>query len=304
MTLAQSGIVPDWIDKAADPCQDFFAHACGGFLKTAQIPPDRESWGAIQLVTRDNEEFLRRVLEDARPGDKIGDYYAACMDEPAIEKTGIALIRPMLDEIAKVKDGATAAHAVTVLHGESVTPFFDISPQQDFADATQVIAGLDQAAKDLATGDIFFLTYSGHGGQLPDKNGDEPDGQDETWCLYDGQLVDDELYAKWAKFKPGVRIFVLSDSCHSGSVVKLAFYQGTVLAGGVSPTEPNEVRYRRSGQRCRLRLIPRSRWQQATRHCRGSAGLDLETARLKSSCSRVRICARAWAINRSLEPKK
>ena len=129
----------------------------------------------------------------------------------------------------------------------------DIAKQKNFsstllltqkATRKQVIAGLDQAAKDLATGDIFFLTYSGHGGQLPDKNGDEPDGQDETWCLYDGQLVDDELYAKWAKFKPGVRIFVLSDSCHSGSVVKLAFYQGTVLAGGGSPTEPNEVRYR------------------------------------------------------------
>src|SRR5262249_51914687 len=65
MTLAQSGIVPEWIDRGADPCQDFFAYSCGGFTKTAQIPPDRSSWGAIQIVTKDNEEFLRKVLETA-----------------------------------------------------------------------------------------------------------------------------------------------------------------------------------------------------------------------------------------------
>src|SRR6185312_14556952 len=94
MSLSQSGIVPDWIDKGADPCQDFFAYACGGFTKTATIPPDRSSWGAIQIVTKDNEEFLKKVLEDlsAKPGDRLGDFYAACMDEPGIEKAGITPI--------------------------------------------------------------------------------------------------------------------------------------------------------------------------------------------------------------------
>ena len=83
-----------------------------------------------------------------------------------------------------------------------------------------VLAGLRAAAKALSAGDLFFLTYSGHGGQVPDANGDEPDGQDETWCLFDGQLIDDELYAEFAGFKAGVRILVLSDSCHSGSVTR------------------------------------------------------------------------------------
>jgi putative endopeptidase len=144
MTLAQSGIVPDWLDRRADPCTDFYQFACGGFLATAQIPPDRSSWGAIEIVTKQSEEFLRGVLEAAPVTDKLGAYYAACMDEPRIEAAGIAPIRPLLDAIAKVKDGKTAAQAIVALHAGAVFPFFGIAPQQDFADATQVIASLDQ----------------------------------------------------------------------------------------------------------------------------------------------------------------
>ena len=80
------------------------------------------------------------------------------------------------------------------------------------------------AAKTLQGGDLFFLTYSGHGGQVPDVNGDEADKKDETWCLYDGQLIDDELYFELSKFAAGVRILVLSDSCHSGTVTREAIF--------------------------------------------------------------------------------
>ena len=83
-----------------------------------------------------------------------------------------------------------------------------------------VLAAMRAAAKALKAGDLFFLTYSGHGGQVPDLNGDEPDQQDETWCLFDGQLLDDELYFELSRFAGGVRILVLSDSCHSGSVTR------------------------------------------------------------------------------------
>lgn len=92
--------------------------------------------------------------------------------------------------------------------------------------AKAVKAAITKAAKSLKKGDIFFLTYSGHGGQVPDTNGDEgrfgdtADGKDETWCLYDRELIDDELAALYAQFKAGVRIVVLSDSCHSGSVTR------------------------------------------------------------------------------------
>ena len=57
------------------------------------------------------------------------------------------------------------------------------------------------AAKALKPGDLFFLTYSGHGGQVPDVTGDEDDKQDETWCLYDGQLIDDELYFELSRVR-------------------------------------------------------------------------------------------------------
>jgi metacaspase-1 len=89
------------------------------------------------------------------------------------------------------------------------------------ATSAAVTAAIERAAAELESGDIFFCTNSSHGGQVPDKNDeDEDDRSDETWLLYDRQLVDDELYALWGKFKPGVRIFVLSDSCHSGTVTR------------------------------------------------------------------------------------
>ncbi|MDF0666297.1 MAG: caspase family protein [Nitrospira sp.] len=83
-----------------------------------------------------------------------------------------------------------------------------------------VLPVIKSAASKLVSGDIFFLTYSGHGGQLPDLNGDEDDNQDETWCLYDGELVDDELNSALCAFKSGVRVLVLSDSCHSGTATR------------------------------------------------------------------------------------
>lgn len=88
------------------------------------------------------------------------------------------------------------------------------------ATRAKVLAGIRAAAKALRAGDLFFLSYSGHGGQVPDIDGDEPDKKDETWCLYDGQLIDDELYFELSRFAAGVRILVLSDSCHSGSVTR------------------------------------------------------------------------------------
>ena len=109
-----------------------------------------------------------------------------------------------------------------------------------------VLNGIGDAAKNLKSGDIFFLTYSGHGGQAPDLNNEEPDGMDETWCLYDGQLIDDELYSSWGAFTSGVRIFLLSDSCHSGTVSKAIHYREKLRSGlpPVYRAMPDEVALR------------------------------------------------------------
>lgn len=111
------------------------------------------------------------------------------------------------------------------------------------ATRTNVSNGIIDAAQRLAAGDIFMLCYSGHGGQLPDKNSDEPDRMDETWCLYDSELVDDEIYSLLSAFKRGVRILMFSDSCHSGSVAKQAYYRTAGKLIGLNET-PTGTHYR------------------------------------------------------------
>jgi len=91
------------------------------------------------------------------------------------------------------------------------------------ATSTALLGLIEKAARELVEDDFFSLTYSGHGGQINDVNNDEPDGLDETWSLYDRELVDDELYAMWSRFRPGVRVVVLSDTCHSGTMTKAMF---------------------------------------------------------------------------------
>jgi hypothetical protein len=87
------------------------------------------------------------------------------------------------------------------------------------ATSARVLAELAKAARTLKAGDMLLLTYSGHGGQVPAVNGgEEDDGLDETWVLYDRMLIDNELFSMWSQFAAGVHIFMLSDSCHSGTV--------------------------------------------------------------------------------------
>lgn len=92
------------------------------------------------------------------------------------------------------------------------------------ATAEKVLKALERYARQLQPGDLFLLTYSGHGGTVEDpffmnKRGDE--AEDETWCLYGRQLIDDELYEAFLQFREGVRILVVSDSCHSGTVTRV-----------------------------------------------------------------------------------
>ncbi|MBS1794637.1 MAG: caspase family protein [Acidobacteria bacterium] len=86
------------------------------------------------------------------------------------------------------------------------------------ANTKNVVTAITDASGLLKAGDTMLITYSGHGGQIKDSNNNEGDGFDETWCLYDRQMIDDEMFELWTKFDEGVRILVISDSCHSGTV--------------------------------------------------------------------------------------
>jgi metacaspase-1 len=86
------------------------------------------------------------------------------------------------------------------------------------ATRAKVMQELRIAAKQLKAPDLFLLYFSGHGGQIKDHDGDEKDHKDETWCLYDGHYLDDELYAALQQFKTGTRIVLISDCCHSGGI--------------------------------------------------------------------------------------
>ena len=102
---------------------------------------------------------------------------------------------------------------------------------------------IGDAAKKMRPGDIFLLSYSGHGGQVPDYSGDEAadrpdDFTDETLCLFDGQLIDDELYTLWAKFPAGSRVVVLSDCCHSGSNIKARMIDDMLSASPAPDRRP------------------------------------------------------------------
>jgi hypothetical protein len=109
------------------------------------------------------------------------------------------------------------------------------------ATRSHALAAVRSACKTLESGDLLFLTYSGHGGQIPDVTGEEDDKLDETWCLYDGQLIDDEMYLELSHFAAGVRILVLSDSCHSGTVLRAMPPPGAVPPAGRSKMMPPAV---------------------------------------------------------------
>ncbi len=184
MALAETGIDPTWMDPSVDPCQDFFAYACGGFVKNTVIPADRATWGTTEGIEKSNEDFLRDVLEKAAAsgggGDpstkKIGDYYAACMDEDGVEKAGITPIKPLLAEIAKVRDVRSLGAAFVAFQVQSIPVPFEITAQQDFKDATQMIAGIDQAGLGLPDRDYYLKDegntkevrafYRGHVGRM------------------------------------------------------------------------------------------------------------------------------------------
>jgi predicted metalloendopeptidase len=151
------------MDPTVDPCQDYFAYACGGFVKSKVIPPDRSVWSVTSEMMKANEEYLRDVLEKAAKSTsddptekKLGDYYAACMDEGAVEKAGVVPIKSLLDVAAHVTDAKSLGGAIAKLHQQQIFPLFNIDGLQDYKDATHLIVGLDQDGLGLPDRDYYL----------------------------------------------------------------------------------------------------------------------------------------------------
>ena len=156
------------MDKSADPCVDFYQYSCGGWMKNNPIPPDQARWSVYGKVTDENQQFLWGLLEEAgRAGAgvsvserKIGDYFAACMDEAAIEKAGKGPLAPELAEIAGFgSKGDLAAY----LGRKHLTLFgaglaFGFGSNQDFEDSNQVIAFADAGGLGLPDRDYYTKT--------------------------------------------------------------------------------------------------------------------------------------------------
>ena len=156
------------MDRSADPCVDFYQYSCGGWMKRNPIPPDQASWSVYGKVADENQQFLWGLLEQATEPRadrtaaerKIGDYFAACMDETALEKAGAAPLAPELEEIRALASTADLAaylgrKHLTVSGGDLA---FGFGSNQDFEDSTQVIAFADAGGLGLPDRDYYTKT--------------------------------------------------------------------------------------------------------------------------------------------------
>jgi putative endopeptidase len=158
---AVSVIDPSAIDRSVSPCENFYKFACGNWISRNPIPPDRGRWARFDVLTELNLEKLRGILETAAAGSdpatrKIGDFYASCMDEGGIEARGLA---PLAPELARIEaligtDGLPALLARQ--HQNGARGFFAFRSTEDNADATKVIAEVDQGGLGLPDRDYYL----------------------------------------------------------------------------------------------------------------------------------------------------
>jgi hypothetical protein len=125
----------------------------------------------------------------------------------------------------------------------------------EHARSDKILASIDRASQLCQPGDLFVFTYSGHGGQLPDPWGERP--VVSTLCAFDRQVISHELFLLWSQFKPGCRILMVSDSCHSGTVSRNAPNPDRLPKSIPDPVQVAAVAQRKYTYSNLLRGLPR-----------------------------------------------
>jgi endothelin-converting enzyme/putative endopeptidase len=152
------------LDRSVDPCTNFYEFACGGWRKANPIPADQTRWGRFNELAERNREDLRAILEKAMaPGAsrspveaKVGDYYAACMDEPGIEARGTEPVRPILERVAAVDSKAAFFQLLGRHESEALPALFRFGSAPDMHDSRQTIASVGQGGLGLPDRDDYL----------------------------------------------------------------------------------------------------------------------------------------------------